>query len=223
MSNMVGSVGILKRIPELLNILRKEGFARVHRQRKGDALNPSIKLREKSSKNGVEHKECTKDTVSSYYKSQEEEKKFPRGHKEVHRGTVNFEGFQAEKNRRRVCVELCKECKRSSRTTLSLERKICAKCEKGRGLVEVPKVRKSSIVRRRQVEEYREVLGARTSKGFPGETNIFVNCEGEVILDIGSRRHMVEIHVFQRKNPSKKSQGENTRRARSSEAILAIH
>jgi hypothetical protein len=46
-----GSVETLKRIPELLNIMRKEGFARVHRQRKGDALNICIKLREKSSKN----------------------------------------------------------------------------------------------------------------------------------------------------------------------------
>jgi hypothetical protein len=50
-NNTFGSVGILRRIPELLNILRKEGFARVHRQRKGDALNLSIRLREKSSKN----------------------------------------------------------------------------------------------------------------------------------------------------------------------------
>jgi hypothetical protein len=66
MSNTVGSVGTLKRIPELLNILRKEGFARVHRQRKGDALNPSVKLREKSSKNGFEHKECVEETVSPY-------------------------------------------------------------------------------------------------------------------------------------------------------------
>jgi hypothetical protein len=30
---MVVIVGIPKRIPELLNILRKEGFARVHQQR----------------------------------------------------------------------------------------------------------------------------------------------------------------------------------------------
>jgi hypothetical protein len=46
----VGNVGILKRIPELLNILRKEGFARVHQQRKGNALSPSIRLREKPLK-----------------------------------------------------------------------------------------------------------------------------------------------------------------------------
>jgi hypothetical protein len=49
--NMIGSVVTLRRLSELLNILRKEGFARVHRQRKGVALNLSIRLREKSSKN----------------------------------------------------------------------------------------------------------------------------------------------------------------------------
>jgi hypothetical protein len=38
--NMVGSVGFLKRIQKLLNILRKKGFAKAHQQRKGDALNP---------------------------------------------------------------------------------------------------------------------------------------------------------------------------------------
>jgi hypothetical protein len=49
-SNVVGSVGILKRILGLLNTVRKEGFARVHQQRKGDALNPSSRLGERSLK-----------------------------------------------------------------------------------------------------------------------------------------------------------------------------
>jgi len=44
------SVGILKGILELLNILRKEGFGRFHHQRKGDALRCSDRPREKLSK-----------------------------------------------------------------------------------------------------------------------------------------------------------------------------
>jgi hypothetical protein len=60
---MIGSVGILKRTPELLNTLRKEGFARVHRKMNGDALRCSYRLREKSSKILVECKECTEETV----------------------------------------------------------------------------------------------------------------------------------------------------------------
>jgi hypothetical protein len=85
--NTVESVGILRRIPELLNILRKEGFARVHRQRKGDALNPSRRLREKSSNNLAKHKECTQDTVSPSYKLRRKREKLPGGHEKVHKGT----------------------------------------------------------------------------------------------------------------------------------------
>jgi hypothetical protein len=44
----------------------------------------------------VEHKECAKDTVSPSYKLRRKRKKLPGGHEEVHRGTMNFEGFQAE-------------------------------------------------------------------------------------------------------------------------------
>jgi hypothetical protein len=83
-SNIVGSVGILKRIPGLLNTLRKEGFPRVHRQRKGDALNPSDRLREKSSKILVQRKECTEETVNSSYKSQEEEYNLSGGQENIH-------------------------------------------------------------------------------------------------------------------------------------------
>ena len=114
---MIGSVGILKRTPELLDILRKEGFARVHRQRKGDALNPSVTLRENSSKNGVEHKECAKDIVIPYYKLRRKRKKLLGGHAEVHNKMVKFEGFQAEQSHRRVYVEIYKECRRSLRAT----------------------------------------------------------------------------------------------------------
>jgi len=41
----------------LLNILRKESFERVHQQRIGDALNLSIRPREKPLKNRVECKD----------------------------------------------------------------------------------------------------------------------------------------------------------------------
>jgi hypothetical protein len=71
---IIRSVGILRRIPELMNILRKEGFARVHRQRKWDALNLSIRPREKPSKNGVERKECTEIDFKSILQAQGEEK-----------------------------------------------------------------------------------------------------------------------------------------------------
>jgi hypothetical protein len=114
MSSMIGSVGILKRIPELLNILRKEGFARVHRQRKGDALRCSNRLRENLSKRLAEHKEWAQETVSPSYKLRRKSNKFPGGQEEVHRGMVNFEGFQAEQNHRKVCAEFCKECGRIS-------------------------------------------------------------------------------------------------------------
>jgi hypothetical protein len=67
-----------------LNTLRKEGFARVHRQRKGDALRLPGRLREKSSKGLAERKECTKETVSSSYKLRRKGVKFPGGHEKVH-------------------------------------------------------------------------------------------------------------------------------------------
>jgi hypothetical protein len=48
--NVPASVGILKKIPGFLNTMRKEGFERVHQQRKGDSLNPSGRLGERSLK-----------------------------------------------------------------------------------------------------------------------------------------------------------------------------
>jgi hypothetical protein len=66
------------------NTLRKEGFARVHRQRKEDALRPSGKLRKKSLKSLVECKECTKDILSSYYKLGRKAVKLSRGKEKVH-------------------------------------------------------------------------------------------------------------------------------------------
>jgi hypothetical protein len=83
-NNTFGSVGILKRTPGLLNTLRKEGFARVHRQRKGDALRCSGRLREKPSKILAECKECTEETVSPSYKLRRESEKLPGGHEKVH-------------------------------------------------------------------------------------------------------------------------------------------
>ena len=82
--NTFGSVGILKRIAGLLNTMRKEGFARVHQQRKGDALRPSGRLREKSLNILAEHKECTKDIVSSYYKLRRKGIKFLGGKEKFH-------------------------------------------------------------------------------------------------------------------------------------------
>jgi hypothetical protein len=67
-----------------LNTLRKEGFARVHRQRKGDALRPSGRLREKPSKILAERKECAKDIVSSSYKLRRKGIKFPGGKEKFH-------------------------------------------------------------------------------------------------------------------------------------------
>jgi hypothetical protein len=80
----------LKRTPRLLNTPRKEGFARVHRKRKGDALICSNRLREKSSKSLVECKECIDETVSPPYKLRRESEKLPGGTRkstEGHRGT----------------------------------------------------------------------------------------------------------------------------------------
>jgi hypothetical protein len=62
-------------------------------------------------------KECTQDTVSPSYKLKRKIMNLPGGHEEVHKGRVNFEGFQADQSRKRVCVELCKECRRNSITT----------------------------------------------------------------------------------------------------------
>jgi hypothetical protein len=81
---MFRSVGILKKTPGLLNTLRKEGFARVHRQRKGDALRLPGRLREKPSKRSAERKECAKDTVSSSYKLRRKSAKLSRGQEKVH-------------------------------------------------------------------------------------------------------------------------------------------
>jgi hypothetical protein len=69
----------LKRTPGLLNTLRKEGFARVYRQRKGDALRCSDRLREKLLKILVKHKECAKETVSPPYKLRREREILPGG------------------------------------------------------------------------------------------------------------------------------------------------
>jgi hypothetical protein len=67
-----------------LNTLRKEGFARVHRQRKGDTLRLVEGLREKPSKILAENKECAKDTVSSSYKIRRKGIEFLGGHKKFH-------------------------------------------------------------------------------------------------------------------------------------------
>jgi hypothetical protein len=64
--------------------LRKEGFSRVHRQRKGDSLRLPDGLREKSSKVLAQRKECTKDTVISSYKLRRKGSKFPGGREKVH-------------------------------------------------------------------------------------------------------------------------------------------
>jgi hypothetical protein len=56
----------------------------VHQKRKGDALRPSGRLREKSLNILVEHKECTKDIVSSSYKCRRKGIKLPRGKEKVH-------------------------------------------------------------------------------------------------------------------------------------------
>jgi hypothetical protein len=64
--------------------LRKEGFARVHQQRKGDALKLPFRLREKLSKCLAECKECTKGTVSLPYKIRRKGIKFLGGNEEVH-------------------------------------------------------------------------------------------------------------------------------------------
>jgi hypothetical protein len=64
----------------LLNNLRKEGFARVQRPRKGDSLRLLEGLREKPSKFLAKHKECNKDIVSSSYNLRRKGIKLPRGH-----------------------------------------------------------------------------------------------------------------------------------------------
>jgi hypothetical protein len=56
--------------------MRKEGFARVHQPRKGDALRLLEGLREKPSKGLNERKECTKDIVSSPYNRRRKGVKF---------------------------------------------------------------------------------------------------------------------------------------------------
>jgi hypothetical protein len=86
-SNTFWSVGSVERTPRLLNTLRKEGFARVHQQRKGDALILLEGLKEKPSEGLNEHKECTKDTVSSYYKLRRKSVKFPGDYWKVRRRT----------------------------------------------------------------------------------------------------------------------------------------
>jgi hypothetical protein len=94
----------------------------VHPQRKRDALNPYVKLRKKSSKNEAECKGCTEDIVSPYYKLRRKSEKFPGG-EEVHRGTMNFEGFQDEQSCRRVCAECLQGVQKEFEDNLSLERK----------------------------------------------------------------------------------------------------
>jgi hypothetical protein len=64
--------------------VRKEGFERVHRKRKGDALKCSGRLREKPMKILAKCKECAGKTVSSYYKLRRKSEKLPGGHKKVH-------------------------------------------------------------------------------------------------------------------------------------------
>jgi hypothetical protein len=114
-NNKVGSIVTFKRIPELLNTLRKEGFARVHQRRKGDALKPSGMKRERSLNILVECKECAEGVVSPSYKLRRKSMKFPGGNEKVHKETMNFKGFQEVHSRGRVCAEFCKECRRNSR------------------------------------------------------------------------------------------------------------
>jgi hypothetical protein len=103
-----------------LNTLRKEGFARVYRKRKGYALRCSSNLRETPLKILAERKECTEETVSPYYKLKGESvncQEVMRTFTEEHRETGNLEGFQAKQSHIKVYEELCKECRRSLRKT----------------------------------------------------------------------------------------------------------
>jgi hypothetical protein len=107
--NTVESVGILKRIPGLLNTMRKEGFARVNRQRKGDALRCLDRLRENPSKILARCKECTKESVKPSYNLKRKSISFEEGGRmftEGHQEMMNLEGFQAKQSRKRVYIEL---------------------------------------------------------------------------------------------------------------------
>jgi hypothetical protein len=73
------------------------------------------------------------------------------------------------------------------------------------------------------VEEDREVRGAGTSGGLQGENKSSRSREVQSDsgpLDLGG--HMAEIHVFQRKNPSRKFK-ERIPEELGAEAILVIH
>jgi hypothetical protein len=86
--NTFWSVGDIEKTLGLLNTLRKEGFARVHRPRKEYFLRLLEGLKEKSLEGLNEHKECTKDKVSSSYKLGREERGVAReSAREVHRRT----------------------------------------------------------------------------------------------------------------------------------------
>jgi hypothetical protein len=82
--NIFWSVGSIERTPGLLKTLRKEGFARVHRPRKGYSLMLLEGIRDKLPKHLVECKDCAKDKIISSYKLWRKGFKFPGGHQKVH-------------------------------------------------------------------------------------------------------------------------------------------
>jgi hypothetical protein len=55
----------------------------------------------------------------------------PGGKEEVHRGMVNFEGFQAEQRCQSVYIELCNDCRRSSRIEYVSKEKFELSVQKG--------------------------------------------------------------------------------------------
>jgi hypothetical protein len=77
--NKLCSVGSVERFLGFLKTLKKEVFARVHHLRKHYSLILLEKLREESIEVLSEHKECTKDNVSSSYKIRKKRIEFPGG------------------------------------------------------------------------------------------------------------------------------------------------
>jgi hypothetical protein len=120
-----------------------------HQQRKGDALNLSIRSREKSSKNWASARSAPKVWINQLIISGGRERNYEEGKRSSQRNLKPWRFSSRAKSQKEVCADFCKECRRNFENSLSLKREIVLSAQRSQGIFEVLKIKKSPLTRRR--------------------------------------------------------------------------
>jgi hypothetical protein len=121
--------------------------------------------------------------------------------------------FSSRAKSQESCTDFCKECRKSFENSLSLERRIFAKCAKELRTCRSPK--DGEITHRQGGDRWQKIekFGSRSFGRFverkQGSSRSHEERFESRPLDL--EEHMAEIHAFQRKNPSKKRGGEHSK------------